>query len=767
MWYVSRLLLSVVLVLGGCKTEKLRERSNTSSEKPRVEELLIAGRVGAFWAENAVVSLYPIQAGTLDFDISETLTDASGEFNLTVPGRHSGNPMLIRVSIDRDSTRLRCSLPAGCNGVAVGALYSPEESFDMFLAIPELLSKAYYSVTPLSHIAFKMVEADISSLSDAELRAAIAQANSRVASRFGIFGELLVMPVADFVNDNAIHSASAELIKSSVLAAGVIQAAKKAFDVSGDGAALHQLTAQFLQQGLPGVADVNAIVDFSSVLREASAIASAAQISHQRDLGGVISELDKSMYHVLLQSPGEYSRGTASETLGSAPVQKAKSLVADVRQISTSIDLRKIIALSSFSAIVDGGATDALKQFGFNLDLMQVFKDESFDHVVTGAELTIEAAFSALVDYYGKSVIATTYEGLDFTHEVAKDTHTFGFNTTYNACAEAAVSCPVNYDLTVVLRVINFTGNANTFAPGILDYRVMGSVASADLRLNFYDLDQMVRFVRPVISVPEDESGVSGDVYRFSVDALRIRLPFDITKENEAGHESFKGLFAADSGQLEVEYKNDEFIAEDNGGISVISESTLRIEQVEGVKINLSAFAKPGVAGDEFRGSINVTQRLKPIAEPISIKFNSIEWCADARMEACEELKSEVFIENETEENFLGLYASIGVEAKLKGMDRHSLIELSGARSSPDANQVNSLRISYPGHAVAMNGRFSRNGLAALDAINLDGLRLHFDMVHGKRTGVVESSAKEVVADISDMGQWIKVRYINGDFESL
>lgn len=767
MWYVSCLLLSFVLVLGGCKTEKLRERSNSSSEKPRDEELLIAGRVGPFWAENAVVSAYPITQGSAhDFDVRETLTGTSGEFHLNVDGRFSGNPMLIRVYIDRDRTRLRCFLPTGCDGVAFGAIYSPDESFEMFLAIPELLPGALYSVTPLSHIAFKLVEGDMSS-TDADLRTQIARANSSVASRFEIFGELLSIPVPDFTSVDEIHSASVESIKASVLAAGVIHASKKAFDVSSDAAALNQLAAQFLELGLPGVADANAIVDFSSILREAATIASAAQTLYLRDLGGVISELDKSMYHVLLQIPGLYSRGTASESLGSAEVQKAKSLVADVRQISTSIDLRKIIALSSFSAIVDGGARDALKQFGFNLELMHVLKDESFDHVLTGAELTIEAVFAALVDYYGKSIITTNYEGLNFSHEVAKDTHTFGFRSAYDVCNASDLNCPVNYDLTVVLRVISFTGNATTFAPGILDYRIMGSVAAGELRLNFSDVDQMVRFVKPVISVPEVEPGASGDLYRFSVNALRIRLPFELAKDNISFHESFRGLFAADSGRLEVEYRSDDLLSEDNGGVSVLSESAIRVEQLEGVKINFSAVAKPGLEGDEFRGSINLTQRLKPIAEPITIKFNSIKLCTDTFLDTCEEVKSDTFIEDETEDNFLGLYASIGVEAKLKGMEHSSLVELSGGRSSPTENQVNSLRISYPGHAVTMNGQFGRNGLIALNAVNLDGMRLYFDTVQGKRTGVVESSTKEMAADISDMGQWVKVRYINGEFESL
>lgn len=96
------------------------------------------------------------------------------------------------------------------------------------------------------------------------------------------------------------------------------------------------------------------------------------------------------------------------------------------------------------------------------------------------------------------------------------------------------------------------------------------------------------------------------------------------------------------------------------------------------------------------------------------------------------------------------------------------ILELSGSRDSPTTNSINNMRVSYPGHAVSLNGRFNNSGgITGLNATNLEGMRLYLNSINGKRSGALETPGKEKVADLIDMGQWIKIRYINGDFESL
>jgi hypothetical protein len=135
---------------------------------------------------------------------------------------------------------------------------------------------------------------------------------------------------------------------------------------------------------------------------------------------------------------------------------------------------------------------------------------------------------------------------------------------------------------------------------------------------------------------------------------------------------------------------------------------------------------------------------------------------------SCEEVGSDTVIEGETPNNYLKLTASAGFKAKLKGISEPVILELSGTRESPTANAINNLKVSYPGHAVSLNGTFNNNGgITALDAVNLDGTRLNLKTVNGKRSGILETPTKEKVADLIDMGQWIKIQYTNGDFESL
>lgn len=773
------LLLLFFLSLCGCNTDKLRE-TPTAPEKPEdTDRLRVEGRVGPVWVENGLVSVHPItdQGLDLSFDIANTRTNESGKFDLTLDNRYRGEPVVFKIYVDPDVSRLRCYQLNGCAGdVAFGGTYIPEMPFEMFLAVPDLRSESYYSVTTLSHVAFKLIEAELLSPVSGENAVArtqkqylIAQSNSRVANRIGVIGDLKSMAFIDVTNAAEVAAAREMQIKTSVMGLAIVQAAAKTYASPGIPDALQHFAEQYLQLGIPGVGDSASIVSHANVMREASTITSGLQNKHERDFSGFISELEAALGLTSLEEPGQYSRGTASDTSGLTAVEKAKSLVLDVRKVATSIDLRKIIALGSLSAMMDGGAADVLKQFGFELDSTEMFNDDHFDHVSSSIGFLIEAAFSSLVTYYSSEVIDTSYEGLSFTHVVAQDTHVFGVRSTYDVCDEPGLECPVTYNLDLTIRVVNFTGNSTTFAPEVLDFRLVGSVKSGDLQLSFLAPEQQIRFIRPIISAPDvSEEGWDGQLYRVAADALRIRLPFAMLKENTSVYETMNGMISVDVGKFQIEYNSREFLADEGESArSVINESEIKIERLEGLKVGFASAIKPG-QGEEFLGSINIKQSSQPLIEPVLIKSNKVEYCPSANSFTCDEVSSETFIEGETAESFLGLHASMGFQAKLKGIAAPVVLELSGSRISPTASNINNLKIAYPGHAVNLTGRFNNNGgIIALDAVNLDGMHLYFDTINGKRTGAVETPDEEPVAEIIDMGQWVKVRYIDGYFESL
>lgn len=777
---INCLLFCLLLALSACNTDKLKETPGATSEKPRDPDgVKVQGRVGPVWVENGVLSVHLWTERGLDLsaDIGTTRTNPSGEFNVTLDSRYRGRPVVFRVLADPGFSRIRCHIPAGCAaGVAFGASYSPETPLEMFLAVPELRDQSYYSLSILSHVAFKFMEAELLSpasnnnaLARAQAQFLISQSNTRVASRLGVIGELESTPFADITNMTEVAAANETGIRASVMGLAVIQAAAKTHSTQGIDDALHHFAEQYLQLGLPGVGDLDAVTSFATVMREASTIVSGLPDGQVRDLGGLLSELEAALGLVSLEEPGQYSQGMASETAGLTAVEKAKSLVQDVRKIATSIDLRKIIALGSLSAMMDGGVADVLKQFGFELDSSEIFTDDRLDHISSSLGMMVEASFSALATYYADGVLGASYEGLDFNHSVAQDTHVFSFGTTYDLCKEERFECPVIFDINLIVRVVNFTGNSTTFAPELLDVRVIGAVRSEDLQLSFLAPEQQIRFFRPIISVPDiSEAGRDGQLYRVSADTFRVRLPFEMLKENAAVYETMKGSIVLDGGKFQIEYVSREFRTEEaDSAVSVVSESEIKIERLEGFKLGFASAIKPG-QGEEFLGSITIKQNNQPVIDPVLIKSHSVEYCTRADSSTCEEVNSETFIEGETTESFLGLHAAMGFQAKLKGIATPVVLELSGARVSPTASNINSLKISYPGHAVSLNGRFNNNGgIIALDAVNLDGMRLNFDTINGKRTGKVETPTKETMADIIDMGQWVKVRYMDGYFESL
>lgn len=777
MYRTFSLLLVMVLALLACKTERLKESPVHSSVKPKDQGLTIKGRAYVGVADHGQVTIHPITSGewSLEESLSGVLIDTHGNFSVDIKAQHVGAPAVLRLKL-KEGERVRCTLIFGCPGqVRFGELLEVGQGgVELFVAIPELDLDQFYSITPFSHIAFRLVSEELerpqlhqNASYLVHARHAISKANTQVAGRFGLVDDLSTVQQVDITNVAELEQANTPMIRDSIIASAILQGSS--IDPSDWGLqAIEVFAQQYVEEGLPGVSSSAQVISLASLLQAGREMAEEVQRRDNLDLSQIISELGVELDLVLLGEPDQHSRGVASETYLSTDIERGFEFVSDVRRVANSLDLHKIASLSSLEQITEGGAAELLRQFGI-ID-STVLSGDGFRHIQTALTRVGEATLTALVDYYAHGVTGGLYEGLAFDHDYNSGFHQFTFATTIDACDGQV--CSVDLNLNIEIQVDRFMGNASVraFAARTVGLAVVGHLQSSGLELHFLEKEQQVELQRPRI---ESHSMVEGmwekETYYVEGESIKVHFPLEFRKHESGTAETYRMLLNLSAGEHAVTFSHQDHLAlEVDGSTTHISENLVYVEHLEALRFGLASAIK-NRDNEEELGALNIVQ--SPVRSPknIAMKTSTVQYCGVVANEAaCEELSFDSVIEGETQDNYLGLSVAASFKSKLKGISGQATVGLTGSRDSPTANTIHRLKLSYPGHAVSIKGQFNNSGgISALSANNLDGMRFYFDNVNGKRRGALETAGKDRVADVVDMGQWIKILYANGDFESL
>lgn len=773
------LTLFCLLSLMGCKTEKLRETPSNANEKPTTSNsFVLAGRLDRGTIAGARVVLHPISGGAPSWGdaLGAGYTDSNGNFALEVDSRHLGSPAFLRAEVLSGQSLITCDLTSACSeGVAFGDVMTASQNSELVLAIPVLQANRAYNITVFSHIAFTLVgsrnpagQGDV--LVDIQLQHDMAQANSKVSSRFGIIGDLISLELIDVTSRAKVESASPAIIGNSLLGTALVTAALNANPSVSFEDQIDNISAQYVSAGMPGNSNITSIVSLVDVLDAAIASAQSLQALYQKDLSGVMSEFSVAKGLAATEAADQYVAGTASDTSRLTGVEKAKSFVDDIRRVALSVDLRKIVSLSNLSEFVDGKAADALAQFGLQLDAAEILQGEQAGKIFLALQGVAGAVLNTVIEYYGGGAVSPSYKGLPYSHSVNGDLHTFAFESVHDFCVGEMNACPILLSLVVKLNIVDFGGNVGSqlIAASYMDMQLFGSIGYGDLTLRFPTSRSPVRIEKPMLRFQEQTEGdleQSSFLLRGEEISGHVAL---LMEKNDETALVLSGVVAVEAEKIWAIGHKSELVVPVDGGRTRIQERGVSVREIKGFKVDVAASVR-NYTSETFLGAVNIMQDEKEPSGVISWKKNLTEHCAVGEPgENCDEVSSESFIEGETAENFLSLNASIGFKANLRGIATPVLIQMSGSRDSPTTNSINNMKVSYPGRAVSLNGRFNNNGgIVALDAENLDGMQMFIDTVNGKRTGAVETPSKEKVADIIDMGQWVKIRYANGDFESF
>lgn len=764
--------------LSGCLVDGVKKESTADTQKPspsNSEFFHISGRMITGVADEATVYVYPYLSGAMSSrPVVEVVTDVDGYYEAYIPREYIGKPALIRAS---NPSRIKCALVNGCGGEAFGAWSSLEEDvWILDIAVPELDEQGIYNGTALTHLGFSLVESSLSGIDLAEnntadiaVKTRMQSSNSRVTSALGLVGNLPSLKVFDITNPADYQSATPLEMRYSLLNSAVIASATSIFDEPDQFLALSKLSDQFVEVGISGQS-----VSGSKEVTQINLLESLAntfqylQDSTEQDFTVEISEVLTLRNLFLNEEAGQYSRGTSSESATLTSIERGKRMLSSVREVAFSLDLRKLAQFSNLATFTSGEAADALEGFGVVLDTSEVLQGEKTDRLMVAFGSISRGVIEILTLYYKDQPVPDVVNGVRIEHVGSPRRHIFEIRDSINVCNEEyeTTDCNVPVDLSMTMDVSYFGGNlgVSVVVMDDLNLSLAGIVGDDNHRLIFPG--SASSFKAKQLFLQEGLDNIEEKVL-VEVNDWALDMPFSIVSSADEIAASVSGVLDGSGSRLGATLEDQEsIISESDMEIQSVVTSLLGFYAVKGFSLNASISINVNPE-DQFFAAFNIRQSARPFEGNAVYKTSYRKLCMKTHAE-CSKHDEASSLEGETEENFMRLSASAAYKASLKGVNSPVLIQITGSRDSPNVNSVNNLKATYPGHALALNGRFNNNGgIVALDAVNLDGMHLYFESINGKRAGAVETPSKEKVADIVDMGQWVKVQYLNGDFESF
>jgi hypothetical protein len=739
-------------------------------DQPPVD-LAVGGRVGLGTTAGARVRIFQIVGGKFNLQslIGESTTDEKGLFQLKVPRKFAGEPVLIQA--DLSAAKVKCVVISGCDQALAFGVEIPQNlhKITLSLMVQELSDTDDYQLGFLSHIASESAFAQaggvgaISQSADKlENQAQIAKNNSQVASRFNVVADLPTAEMIDITSPEQLVIAKAPALFNTVVESALAAECLKYSSTSSMADAVDFCVTQYIDRG---IADLSANPDEEvtglGLLSAMVEIYAAIAITSGRDLSLESSDVSALCGVALSSAPGHYERGIASDNASGSLLDKGMDLIADIRQIAASIDLNKLVAISSLAAFVNGDASISLKDFGVVVEQTDLFEGTGFTQSSYVLQQVGLAVLDVLADYYRDGVVRE--KAVALTHSFSQEMHLIRVLDEIDACPSSADFCPVAVDLKLGIKVASYSTNQNLDFLELTDLyaSVEGDLVMDGYALHFSPVAKNLeaRNFRVRFDKLNNENIVS-------VDVERARGEFELLIES--GLERFSGQISASLTELSVLKRSLRIV--EPSGIDVTRETQFtRVQLFNLLAFNANASGRvTGKLGSEFFASLNVTQPSAGYSDGL-FEYIETEQFDCVTGSACSKISGESLLTGETTDSFLGLIASIAYKAELKGLPEPVLMRFSGFRKSAVETEISSLKMTYPGHALNLSGKFNKTGgITAMTASSLDGIDMFIEsQVNAKRYGALTGPVGEDIASLVDMGEWIKVTFGDGHFESL
>jgi len=545
--------------------------------------------------------------------------------------------------------------------------------------------------------------------------------------------------------------------------------------------AVSQIARNFADRGLvghlKGLDNVNQLT-YKAILVELMAIIELIRDTTDQDsmiLDDLLTEVSTEHGLALLEDAGVYSQGVSSDSSHLTEVEKAKTMVEKVRETYSSLDLRTIAGLSDVSKLFkeDDPLSGLLEGFGIELDFAELISGDESGYVLDAfadvlmVMLEVVGAHESMEEFSSES-------NIQVDHEYLNDIHHMSISQQLNVCEEEIEPCVVQVDLSMEVEIAGagVSPVLNEYTADFLSVKINGDMKSGGLRISLTSDSPQISVSELVLRLPNDNSEMNGQINRlifFDAEPLRISAPIQMIRQTETELTGVRIDVDANIDLVSVDWDTESFSYE-VGENKVTEESQeYLIRKLKGLDVNVGAQVRS--ATQNFLASLNFKQPGPGFAGRLSVLRESEKVCPLGEPEEieCETGEASTRFEGETADNFVAFTASVGYKANLKAIPEPVIVQVSGARASNEENKINSLKLFYPGHALSLFGTFnSGGGIVTMRGSNLDGVELKVDSNENrKRYGTIFGPSGEKVADIKDMGDWVKVMYIDDYFVAL
>lgn len=708
---------------------------------PQDNSYTVNGTAGKGILSGFQVEAYRFSAGIIDpAPISSAITSAIGHYSLDIPNIYINQPLVLRLTPGPLSPFMICDLSTGCGpGVNFGQdLPITDPSFELETVVPSTSDNSVANITLLTTLAAQLAQEAIESGSTSEeIQAAINEANSSVANRFGLTGDLTTIPVIDLTDPAAVRAAmeagDSNLVQYAALNSAIVQAARMDNNLLSFIGALNAFITYFADQGVAGNTSDAAETSLADILAAARAVLMQVQANDPEAPQGLAALLQSLFVDQQLaeSEPADgYSQGTPSSTSGATPLAKVKAMVSDLKNL----------AISFGETSLDGGGTigGISEDFAMQLEAAEMASSEHAGYLIEAMAIAAAAIDDANRAHSNNSQL-TTYAsdtGVNVTIATEDDTSVFSVDQNIQVEADSGmVTIAVELDATDSLTY-GETDSSEMSADG--EYEVIGSAASSSLSMSVKEGSSIS--IEDLAVVETENSQPSEISENQSVDALNLNLMIELSQE-EVGDVTdpvtLEGTLVASLSNV--------MIVDTESGTTESSTKSLGM-----VSLKLSGVVS-NTSGESASFAVSVS------GDGTGVSFVD-SWTQQGETST-----------GETTSNFVDMYGSVAFTAELTGNPNVVSMNYSVARTGlEDAD--NSLTIRYPGKQfrfkmLVADGAPEGN----LTITNHDGVIMSLieTMVEGESRLQGTISLNGVQYGTVEEDNTVIFRFIDDSFESL
>lgn len=669
---VSAALVAIHIQGCGCDDDNDKyyppPQTNYQVEGTTSKGLLRGFTVSAFSiADNGTVSSQPV---------ASAVTDNSGVYTLNVPSTQGDRPLLIRVTPAASGSTMICDMSIGCGDVAFGGAIpiAADSGFTLSALIPSAASTEIANITVFSDIAAELALDDLPTTNAADIRDAIAAANSRVANRFGIVGNLTQLAVIDLTNNAAVTAAAnngnAALIRYAAMNAAIIAAVLSDNPTTSIAAGLRMFVDKYVEDGLAGNVSAETETGFGEILAFAQALLTIVQQSlgtgSPTNLAALIVDIEAEAQLANSEEQDAYDQGAVSQTAGASPLDKAKAMVEGLRDLAFSFG-STTVGNSTIGALSD--------DFLMQIEAAEMASSEDTMYLMEAMAM----AASAVDDAYRARLANATLQSYTSDNGVVVAISTdnnapvFSVNDSIEVMSDAA-AIPVEVTLTA-RNAIALTDPEQETSAGMAadgEYEVVGSAQSATMVMQVENGSYVEVTHMASVAVVDQLSGSVTENH--ALEAFDLHLQVELSQRAAVDPVSLNGSLSVSLTDVALEE-----------AATVTPQSTTEITEFN---VGVVSFKFSGDISNSTGESVSFSLSISGDGTGVSL----VETWVDGTNS----------LAAETEASYADLYGSLLFTAKLTGIP--SVVTMNYGMTRTGLESVhNTLSIKYPGKQYRFN----------------------------------------------------------------